>query len=413
MRIDPSRGALYTGLLATVVVALSAPGSSALHDSNVVLAEALQPAAAFFVTSITVGQIRDKYAPPLASEKRVRVLIVPGHQPGAGGTEFGSVFERDLVVDIADRLAALLRNNGHYDVIVARSKTAWHPDLLAYFDNHSDAIDSFRQSQAAQMARHLSEGRMRLSADQVYHHETATRAALELYGINKWASENEVDITLHLHLNDFAGRRTGQVGAYDGFAVYIPERQYSNARASKTIGVSIARRLSENHATSTFPREDVGVVEDQELIAIGSNNSADSAALLLEYGYIYEPQFTHAAVRALALDEYAMATYRGLQDFFNDVPTAERHGGLLDDVRALNLEIGTAGAGIYKLQMALRTLGLYPPSGRTLRECPISGVAGECTVMALKEYQDRRSLPQASTLSADTIAALKQDLAAP
>ena len=38
-----------------------------------------------------------------------------------------------------------------------------------------------------------------------------------------------------------------------------------------------------------FPGE--GVVEDQELIAIGSFNTLNPIGLLIEYGYIYESQF--------------------------------------------------------------------------------------------------------------------------
>ena len=114
-------------------------------------------------------------------------------------------------------------------------------------------------------------------------------------------------------------------GKYDGFTIYVPDHQYSNATASKAIGDAIAVRLNAYHATSTAPKENKGVVPDQELIATGSNNSAGAASLLIEYGYIYEPQFQEPSVRSAAINDYAYQPYLGLQDFFKD-PVASAYG---------------------------------------------------------------------------------------
>lgn len=412
------------GGLAIAILFFVAGGASVLYDEARRISGEVQSAATFFVQSITASDIQNKYQTLTsntsraarsarnrsASGEKVRILIVPGHQPGSGGAEFGSVRERDLVVDIAATLAALLAKNPHYDVMVARTKQEWHPVLQSYFDTNVAGIEDFRASQALLMNKYLAEGSILPAVDQVYHNTAPSLAALQLYGINLWTSEKAYDITLHLHLNDHAGRRGSRAGRYDGYAIYVPDHQYSNAEASKAIGEALAARLGAYHATSTLPKEDAGVVEDQELIAIGSNNSADSAALLIEYGYIYEPQFQTPSVRALAIADYAYATYLGLQDFFKD-PVASAHGTLALPYpwETVVADEGASGAGIYALQTALRSLGRYPPRGKTFSACPISGTFGPCTRSALESYQREQGLEATGTLGPKTRAALVTD----
>ncbi len=385
-----------------------------------------QSAAAFFTQSITVEQIQNNYhnaniggavvaaspAPPQPAQK-VRVLIVPGHQPRDGGTEFNGVYERDVVVDIANALARLLGQNTHYVVMVARSKTAWNPLLQSYFDTRAGNIVAFQKSQSLQMARHLADGKILPADEKVYHNTAPDLAVFQLYGINKWASDEKYDITLHLHVNDDAKRRLRREGEYGGFSIYVPDRQYSNAKASRAIAESIAVRLNAYHATSTLPKEDVGVVEDQELIAIGSNNSVDGAALLIEYGYIYEPQFQEASVLPTVVADYAYQTYLGLQDFFHD-PVYPTYGSisLPYDFANVTAKKDESGAGVYALQVALRHLGYYPPVGKTFAECPVAGVVGACTQSALKAYQSAHDLEATGLLGPKTRSVLSAEIAA-
>lgn len=367
-------------------------------------------AAAFFVKSVTTTQIQSAYAPA----KKVHILIVPGHQPSLGGTEFGGVWERDVVVDIANSLATLLAQNPNYDVMVARSETAWNPILQNYFDTHALEIDTFEQSLAAQMQNHLADGSILPEADQIYHLTVSSAAARQLYGINKWTSDNGYDITLHLHINDDPEHRAGRAGKYDGFAVYVPDHQYSNAEASKAIGEAIAARLNAYHATSTLAKEDVGIVPDQQLIAIGSNNSASGAALLIEYGYIYEPQFQTVSVRTAAVREYAYQTYLGLQDFFKD-PVSQTYGSIAFpyDWTEITGKKNEKDAGVYALQAALHYLGFYPPRGKNFSDCPVSGTLGACTRSAIMSYQRTHKLEATGLLGPKTRAALSHDLTTP
>ena len=410
--------AVGVGFISSVIVLGAPEGTASLQAVTDQITSEMQTAAIFFVPSITVAELNDSYhgvlLSPTLPEKKVRVLIVPGHQPDKGGAEYKGVYERDVVVDIADSLVALLKQNVHYEVMVARTKEAWHPTLRAYFDTHAIEIDTFRQSQAAQMEQHIENGNFLPQVDQVYHNTAPIEAVLQLYGINKWASENHYDIILHLHLNDYAGRKAVTADSYTGFAIYVPNHQYSNAEASIAIGHAIAGRLNAYHATSTLPKEDKGVVEDQELIAIGSNNSADDAALLIEYAYIYEPQFHTPSLRSLAVADYALQTYLGLQDFFDD-PLVNTYGSVSFPYNwnTVSVKMGVKGPGIYALQSALRHLGYYPPSGSTFSDCPISGRVGACTVTGLKAYQRARGLPATGTLGPKTREVLKHDLTLP
>ncbi|MDD2657899.1 MAG: N-acetylmuramoyl-L-alanine amidase, partial [Candidatus Pacebacteria bacterium] len=351
---------------------------------------------------------------PAEPARKVRILIMPGHQPDKGGTIFGGVYEREVVMDIAEALSALLLQNSHYEVLIARTKTAWNPILQTYFDTHALEIETFQQSQKLQMAGYLADGSIVPDANQVYHNTASPNAALKLYGINKWASDNNYDIVLHLHINDETGHRAHVAGKDTGFSVYVPDHQYSNAAASKTVGEAIAVRLNAYHATSTLPKEDRGVVEDQELIAVGSNNTVNGAALLIEYGYIYEPQFQNASVRRVALADYAYQTYLGLQDFFHD-PISPSYGSISFpyDWTKVSVTLNERNPGVYGLQAALHHLGYYPPTGKSFSECPISGAAGPCTRRALQAYQRARGVEATGTFGPRTVAELFRDTERP
>ncbi len=412
--------AAYAGCMSSLVIFFAFGGITPLRAGTAWIGGQAQSAAVFFVQSITAVQIQNVYhsvpgsltsTPPA---KKVRILIVPGHQPDTGGTEFNGLYERNVVVDIADALATLLSQNPHYDVMVARTKTAWNPILQTYFDTHALDIVTFENSQSLLMKNYLADGSILSEADQVYHNSAAPPSALQLYGINKWTSDNGYDITLHLHINDYAGRRLSVADAYDGFTIYVPDHQYSNAEASYALGEAIAARLTAYHATSTLPKEDAGVVPDQQLIAIGSNNSASDAALLIEYGYIHEPQFQNSSVRPVAVADYAYATYLGLQDFFKD-PVTPTFGSVAFpyDWSHVSAEDGELGVGVYALQAALHYLGYYPPADKSFSDCPVSGKAGPCTRSAVEGYQSARGLEATGTLGPQTRAALLRDTARP
>src|SRR5437867_127222 len=71
--------------------------------------DAVQLAAIITHNPRTVAGLQSKYNVVASTGlNKIRVLIVPGHEPDYGGAEFGSITERNLVVTLADNLADFL-----------------------------------------------------------------------------------------------------------------------------------------------------------------------------------------------------------------------------------------------------------------------------------------------------------------
>ena len=367
-------------------------------------------AAVFFRQSITVLDLKNKYQNSLNGQNRIHVLVVPGHEPGVGGAEFGKLKERDMVVELGNYLVGFLNNDGHYDTTITRDKTAWNTIFSNYFATNWDSIIAFYRNQKTQMSSLLNVGLVKPTSG-AYHVNATPDVAIRLYGINKWANENNVDIEIHIHFNDFPRKKQSAPGQYNGFTIYVPEGQYSNSSSTKAVASAVFARLSKYNPVSNLKTEDAGIVEDQDLIAVGSNNNANAASMLIEYGYIYEPQFQDATIRDLALRDMAYQTYLGLQDFFGQTRLSRAYDTLTLPY-AWNSTISKKNAGVYKsdvyaLQNALTVDGEYPVQGNTKNECPVSGVFGPCTVDAIKAFQSKYNVKgESGVLGPKTRAAL-------
>src|SRR6185436_8364106 len=136
--------------------------------------------------------------------------------------------------------------------------------------------------------RLLGNGTVSKVKDGVIHNSAPPNVALRLFGINKWVNENKVDLAIHVHFNDYPRRNRSIAGEYSGFSIYVPEKQYVNSTTTLAIADSVFNRLDKYNPVSDFPKEDDGIVEEQELIAIGANDTLSAPSMLIEYGYIYE-----------------------------------------------------------------------------------------------------------------------------
>lgn len=273
-------------------------------------------ASLFFVQSIAVTDLHYKYSLAKEGGEKVKILLVPGHEPSYGGTEFKGAKERDMAVDLAAKLSELLKNDDHFSVLVARDKTSWIPDLQTFFDTHETDIAEFTQSKKIEMASLMAAGKVQAVTDGVVHNSVSKEVWTHLFGVNKWANDNQIDIVLHIHFNDNPRKIVSKAGAYKGFAIYVPEAQYSNATTTHAVAERLFSRLGTNFPVSTMPKEAGGIVEDQDLIAIGNANTVDGVSMLVEYGYIYENRFSTAAKRTATIDSLAQQTYLGIEDFF-------------------------------------------------------------------------------------------------
>lgn len=364
-----------------------------------------QTAAAFFAPGITVAQLQQKYNSVPATNHKIRILLVPGHEPNFGGTEYvvGSgkgkyvLREREMNVALTREIAALLQSNPRYEVIVPRDNENWAPDFSDYFKNNWAEIRAFIRTQKAQMSQLVQTGQVRKVESGIVHNRAANDAALRLFGINKWANENDVDLTIHVHFNDINRKNTNIPGDYSGFTIYVPDSQYSNSSTTKVVADSVFKRLSKYNAVSDLPKESAGIVEEQDLIAIGTANSADSPSMLIEYGYIYEGQFQDADARILMLKDLALDTYLGVQDFFgeqggvvkNQDSTFLPHAWKVNFSKQSTINTMSEKEDLLALQTALISEGLYPPAGESKHTCPRVPRFGACVSAALAAFQQK------------------------
>ncbi len=348
--------------------------------------------AALLHRPVTVTELQTKYN-NTTFPKKIRILIAPGHEPNYGGAEYGSLLEREMNVELAQDLAGLLKNNTHYDVMLSRDNDQWNPTLATYFTNHWDEISAFFKESKDERLSMISSGQVKKPVSPIYHNAAPQNVALRLYGINKWENENAVDIAIHIHFNDYPGHVYNSPGEYSGFAVYVPERQYANSSTTKSIADTIFKRLSKYNAASNFPLEGGGLVEEPDLIAIGAYNTTNSASMLIEYGYIYEPQYQDASVRSETFRDLAYQTYLGLQDFFGN--TDKNAAYAYDTLMLPHIwkdEISKNKSNtddVLALQTALTLDGVYPGEGKNKNDCPRTGKYGPCTMSAVDAFQKK------------------------
>ena len=277
----------------------------------------VQLAAAIAHKPKTVAGLKSAYDRAEQNQEKIRILIVPGHEPDYGGTEFKKIIERDLNVVLADHLLGFMGQNKKYQVFTTRTKEGWSPEFSDYFKNQWDGIVSWRAAIREQKTTMIAAGTHSRMEPAIKHNDIPRNVALRLHGINKWANENDIDIVIHIHFNDYPGHPKNIAGKHSGFAIYIPENQYQNSTSTRAVAEAIFRRLEEHTPVSTLSGESNGIIEDPDLIAIGADDSANAASMLIEYGYIYEPQFADPVDRDPVLKDLAFQTYLGIKDFFD------------------------------------------------------------------------------------------------
>ena len=274
-----------------------------------------------FSKGATSAELRTKY-----QKGKIRILIAAGHEPGYGGAVYQGVYEREIVVEMAEELNRLLGNNPKYEIVVTRSNDAWNSGLKRHFDRNGRAIEKFVTAQKKATERLERRGKIKEKSDanQVQHAAAPSDVALRLYGINKWANDNKIDLVVNLHVNDAPDHGPDEPSRYTGFAVYVPDAIYGNHQTAKELGRDIADRLSALSDVSTLPGESAGVVESRDLIAVGAFGTLNVPSVLIEYGYITEPRFILPEHRRTVVKDTAYQTYLALQDFFGDEVTNPR-----------------------------------------------------------------------------------------
>lgn len=218
------------------------------------------------------------------------------------------------------------------------------------------------------------------SSEPIYHVRAAPEVRVRLFSINKWANENDIDLIVHLHFNAY--RHNAQTpGKYSGMAIYIPGLQSPVLAESVLVARELMHRLGRLQTTSNLEQEKPGIIPDDELIVLGTDNTLSAPAVLIEYGYMYESAIADEQLREPFFTALAQQTAIALEEYFNvSAPafTVDTPSPIQTD-----LSRGDRGVEVLQLQLELANRGLYPPAGSNLRDCPITGYFGSCTQRAV------------------------------
>ena len=254
-----------------------------------------------------------KTTPEFSLDGQYKILIVPGHDEESTGAVFRDTKEEDMNIKLGLFLANLFSASGgkkdpNWEVYITRDWDGYQEWLLDYLEANKENIADFQEI--------ISQTVTDEHAFNVVHLDAQAEMRTRLYGINKWADENQIDAIIHIHFNDYPRKNPSQRGDYKGFAIYFPESQFKNSFKSFALGSFIFQELFKNYPVSDYLPESLGLVPEQKLIAVGPDNSLNVPAILIEYGYIYETRFSAFWKRDAELRKMSQATYNGLKNYF-------------------------------------------------------------------------------------------------
>lgn len=246
----------------------------------------------------------------------IRILLVPGHDDKIWGAQYGNIKEADMNRVLAWKIYDLLKKDKRFEVYITRDENGYTKEFADYFQNERKAILTFKDEAKKETQNKIEDGDF-IEKENVFHNTVSENTAVILYGINKWANENNVDVVIHIHFNDYPRPTKWTQGKYKGFAIYVPDAQFGNARESGLLGANIHTELNKKYITSTYKKELGGLVADQKLIALGSNGTLISTvrSVLVEYGYIY--RFGNSIMRHKAYTNMANLTFAGIKNYFS------------------------------------------------------------------------------------------------
>ncbi len=246
----------------------------------------------------------------------VKILLVPGHDDSEWGAQYGNIKEADMNLVLATNIFNILKQDPRLQVLMTRDENGYVKEFSDYFLNDRKKIISFKDKAKKSMQKKVDKGAF-IPKSGVVHNSVNLDTAVKLYGINKWANENNVDILLSIHFNDHPRGDIWTIGKYTGLAVYFPDSQMKNSTKSLKLAKSIFAELSKKYSSSTYVKESEGLVSDQKLIALGANDTLDKnvSSVLVEYGYIYQKIFRKKSTRFQAYKDMANLTVKGLENY--------------------------------------------------------------------------------------------------
>ncbi len=245
----------------------------------------------------------------------IKVLIVPGHDNKIWGSQYGKLKEADMNLALGMQIFNLLKKDKRFSVYITRDSNGYVSTFGNYFKDHEKDITLFKEN-ARKIKKEAIQSGTFIEKVSVPHVAVKSYMSNILYGINKWSDENKMDMVLHIHFNDYPRQYVWTKGKYKGFTIYVPENQMANAKESRILAQNIFDKLAQKYVTSTYEKEIDGIVEDQSLIALGSNGTLlpTVRSVLIEYGYIY--RFGNRVERQKAYDNMTKLTVAGIKNYF-------------------------------------------------------------------------------------------------
>jgi N-acetylmuramoyl-L-alanine amidase len=350
-------------ILCLPVIKMQKSGGEATPKQTASLNEILEKRKNYF------NNIQDRNV-----NRLVNILIVPGHDDEHWGAQFKKTKEVELNRIVAQKLFDYLSKEEGINPVLASDTNGYNPIFENYFNNEKQNIQKFIEDSKIKFSEKINPEELK-QVEKNFHNVAAKEVIYRLYGINRWVNNQNFDLVIHIHFNDYAGRKSTREGKYNGFAIYTPGKLFSNYETSRKLADSVFEELKKIRQVSNLEDEKIGVVEDHELIALGANESLEAGSILIEYGYMYEPIFVDPKLRDTSLDYFAYATYRGVKKLLNEEPASKE----IQTVQVSKNKITQANL-IWQFNHAIN--GTYPPKGKTLRDCPITGYFGACSQKA-------------------------------
>jgi len=286
----------------------------------------LMPSVATSTANLSVAK-----SSSLANNQRtgkIKILVVPGHDneyPGAivNVTQKATTFrEADLNLKIAEYLKNFLEQENAFEVYTTRNadfiktdtennqdKNGYTDYFQKYLDENISEVLDFKQSYKEETAKKFKNS-LSSSSKKIEHNPAPGEMSYRLYAVNKFIEDNQIDLVIHIHLNDYPGR-TGEMGEYKGFSIYVPDNTLRNGKESQVLAKYISKTLDDNFRYSNNPVEKKKIILGNELIANGANNTIGAASVLIEYGYIYEQKFQDEETLKVAAEQ----TYLGIKNY--------------------------------------------------------------------------------------------------
>lgn len=248
------------------------------------------------------------------SPKKIKVLIVPGHEPNKGGAdEYKKIKERDLNLQLSEILKNNLSDNKKIEVILARDKDGWNKDLEKFVTTNETEIMNWVALMKEKLLAKVDSGEFKVIDPNMKHNDAESSAVLFLYGTNKWIDEKNIDLVLHVHFN--SNPKINGKPNYRGYSIYIPDKQYANADQSKRFADYVNEEIVKIQKPSNMPQEKETIISSQELIAVGNYDTLKIPSVVVEYAYMYESLMTNTETRNAFIEKAASSTATAIENF--------------------------------------------------------------------------------------------------